>query len=434
MKRHTGREARGATDPIYHHQQPRGPHNPKFLCFAVPNPRHREHTPTTACDPFVSKAKPQPCIALSFLATKRRPAEGKEREAHKDAAARVAPFLWPCLLSLPPAAAAAPTWDGPRPVVAGRGRVARNAAGLVWVAPCVCLGWSLSANAVCAAEGRSRHRYRRVYVYVRGRASPLIGWPLFVNNTIDRLIPSVPFRHPQPAPQVRGAAKPAAAPVGRSCVPRPSKAPLHRSHPSPDTQQTARGAARKRGSRTTLAQQCRASRPWYVPRPNPVVPMPSPTIIQHTHVHIHIHHQMPNMAGRTGADPDAARLADYRARAGVRSWFWLLLMMVGLWGCWGQSGSLRPATRCVCLCWCCWSSTIRPCCCAVLSRTLPSYPTHLTPPPKPRRTQANRSAVTPILQGIQGRRTGLIMAKRVSKDSDGFEDIDAFWDMASGKR
>ena len=46
--------------------------------------------------------------------------------------------------------------------------------------------------------------------------------------------------------------------------------------------------------------------------------------------------------------------------------------------------------------------------------------------------QANRSAVTPILQGIQGRRTGLIMAKRVSKDSDGFEDIDAFWDMASG--
>lgn len=42
--------------------------------------------------------------------------------------------------------------------------------------------------------------------------------------------------------------------------------------------------------------------------------------------------------------------------------------------------------------------------------------------------------MTPILQGIQGRRTGLIMAKRVSKDSDGFEDIDAFWDMASGER
>lgn len=79
---------------------------------------------------------------------------------------------------------------------------------------------------------------------------------------------------------------------------------------------------------------------------------------------------------------------------------------------------------------------IRPCCRAVLSRTLPPYPTHPPNPPprKPGRTQANRSAVTPILQGIQGRRTGLIMAKRVSKDSDGFEDIDAFWDMASGER
>jgi hypothetical protein len=40
--------------------------------------------------------------------------------------------------------------------------------------------------------------------------------------------------------------------------------------------------------------------------------------------------------------------------------------------------------------------------------------------------------VTPILQGIQGRRTGLIIGKRISKDSDGFEDIDAFWDIASG--
>lgn len=42
--------------------------------------------------------------------------------------------------------------------------------------------------------------------------------------------------------------------------------------------------------------------------------------------------------------------------------------------------------------------------------------------------------MTPVLQTIQGRRTGLIIGKRVSKDSDGFEDIDAFWDIASGKK
>ncbi len=47
------------------------------------------------------------------------------------------------------------------------------------------------------------------------------------------------------------------------------------------------------------------------------------------------------------------------------------------------------------------------------------------------RQGANTSAVTPILKDIQGRRTGLVIGKRISKDSEGFEDIDAFWELAS---
>lgn len=43
----------------------------------------------------------------------------------------------------------------------------------------------------------------------------------------------------------------------------------------------------------------------------------------------------------------------------------------------------------------------------------------------------NHKAVAPILKDIQGRRTGLVIDNRISKDSEGFEDIDAFWEMAS---
>eukprot|EP00624_Nannochloropsis_granulata_P000807 evm.model.NODE_13524_length_29135_cov_30.666414.1 len=44
---------------------------------------------------------------------------------------------------------------------------------------------------------------------------------------------------------------------------------------------------------------------------------------------------------------------------------------------------------------------------------------------------ANASGIASTLKDIQGRRTGLVINDRVSKDSEGFEDIDAFWELAS---
>ncbi|GAB5030785.1 Hypothetical protein NocV09_00400620 [Nannochloropsis oceanica] len=44
---------------------------------------------------------------------------------------------------------------------------------------------------------------------------------------------------------------------------------------------------------------------------------------------------------------------------------------------------------------------------------------------------ANASGIASKLKDIQGRRTGLVIHDRVSKDSEGFEDIDAFWELAS---
>lgn len=118
----------------------------------------------------------------------------------------------------------------------------------------------------------------------------------------------------------------------------------------------------------TLVRPCLQASPPPVPFLCPAF-QPS----SNTHTCTHIHHQMPNMAGRTGADPDAARLADYRAHVGVSCCFWLvlLLLLLRVVCCWGQAPrDPGCGVFCVVVCPPFFSA-------AVLSRTPTA--THLTP-------------------------------------------------------